>query len=152
MNFFRRRILLRLKTLKLKKMKRIIFSLLLIIAAQCGFAQLTVTTNFRQDATWDDKKEQWNVSSTDEGATTLDFNKELTSFKHTTATITSRYEILEYKYDEEAVKYTMKVKSDVGNEYEMIIDGINNCVAFFFWRNNVYTLVRHTIKETHIRN
>lgn len=30
----------------------------------------------------------------------------------------------------------MTVKSNAGNEYEMIIDGINNCVCFFYWIDN----------------
>jgi hypothetical protein len=132
-------------------MKRIIFSLILMVAAYAGFAQLTVTTKFRQDGTWDAKNEKWNVTSTDEVATTLEFNKALTSFEHTTPTIKSHYDILKYTYDDETAKYTMKVKSDAGNEYEMIVDGVNNCVAFFFWVNDDYRLVRHTIDQTFIR-
>jgi len=111
-------------------------------------AQLSITTNLRQDALWDESTEGWEVLSTDDNITTLAFDKELTSFKHTTATITSMYTILDWEYDEETVKYTMKVQSDAGNEYEMIIDGINNCVAFFYWKNNKYILVRHTIKDS----
>ncbi len=70
-------------------------------------------------------------------------------FTHTTETITSTYYIKEWDYNEEETKYTMTVMSDVGNKYEMIIDGINNCVAFFYWsKEEEYILVRHTIKES----
>jgi hypothetical protein len=75
----------------------------------------------------------------------------LTTFHHTTASISSDYFISKYDYNEEEVKYTMTITSDAGNEYEMIIDGINNCVCFFYWRDNVYYLVRHTIKSTWIK-
>lgn len=120
---------------------------MLLIACNT-FAQLSVSTNLRQDAVWDAEKEEWEVLSTDDSGTLFEFNKELTMFKHTTATITSNYFISKWDYNEEEVKYTMTVTSDAGNEYEMIIDGVNNCVAFFFWQDEKYILVRHTIKES----
>jgi hypothetical protein len=98
-------------------------TLVSIIALLCSFmsfAQLSISTNYRQDAT----------------------------FKHTTETITSDYFISKWDYNEEEVKYTMNITSDVGNEYEMIIDGINNCVAIFYWYEGQYVLVRHTIEQT----
>lgn len=111
-------------------------------------AQLNISTNLRQDAVWDDKAEKWDVLSEDKGVTFFEFNKELTLFKHTTPGITSTYIINKWEYNDSLVRYTMQVKSDVGNEYEMIIDGTENCVAFFFWRENRYVLVRHSIKES----
>ena len=113
-----------------------------------GFAQLNISTNFRQDAIWNVETEQWDVLSTDESGTLFSFNKELTMFKHTTETITSDYYISSWEYNEEEVKYTMTVMSDVGNEYELMIDGMNNCVCFFYWYENEYILVRHTIKRS----
>jgi hypothetical protein len=112
------------------------------------FGQLSISTNFRQDAVWDATKEEWNVLSTDEGGTLFEFNRDLTTFRHTTTTITSDYFISKWDYNEDEVKYTMTVTSDAGNEYEMIIDGINNCVAFFYWYEDQYILVRHTIEKT----
>lgn len=126
-------------------------ALVLIIAlfSTCmSFAQLSISTNYRQDATWDNATEQWNVYDSDEGATLFEFNRELTMFKHTTETITSDYFISKWDYNEDEVKYTMNITSDVGNEYEMIIDGINNCVAIFYWYEGQYVLVRHTIEQT----
>jgi hypothetical protein len=110
--------------------------------------ELSISTNYRQDAVWNNGEEKWDVSSEKEDGTLFEFNKELTMFKHTTATITSNYYIKSYEYDDEKVSYTMIVTSDAGNEYEMIIDGINNCVAFFYWYDNEYYLVRHTIKNS----
>jgi hypothetical protein len=131
--------------------KKVVILFLLQALAQWSVAQLNISTNFRQDAVWNESTEAWDVNSTDEGATFFEFNKEMTMFKHTTPTIESTYIVTEWDYDDDEVKYTMLVKSDAGNEYEMIIDGIQNCVAFFFWRNDKYILVRHTIKETWIK-
>lgn len=119
-----------------------------ILIVTLSFGQLGISTNFRQDGYWLTDKEEWNITSTDEGGTLFEFNKELTMFKHTTETITSTYYISDWTYDEETVKYTMQITSDAGNEYEMIIDGVNNCVAFFFYIDDVYYLVRHTIKNS----
>ena len=111
-------------------------------------AQLSITTNFRQDAVWNVAEEQWKVLESDENKTYFAFNRELTSFNHITATIESNYTITKWDYNEEDVKYTMTVVSDAGNEYEMIIDGVNNCVAFFYYYGDDYVLVRHTIETT----
>ena len=113
-----------------------------------SIAQLNISTNYRQDAIWNNETEQWDVLSTDESGTLFSFNKELTMFKHTTETISSDYYISDWEYNEEEVKYTMTVTSDVWNAYELIIDGINNCVCFFYWYENEYILVRHTIKRS----
>ncbi len=111
------------------------------------FAQLNITTNFRQDAIWDEEQEEWEVLSTDENVTFFEFNKELTLFKHTTNSITSTYIIKSFEYNEEEAKYTMVVVSDVGNEYDMIVDGLNSYVGFFYYYDDAYVLVRHTIKK-----
>jgi hypothetical protein len=123
-------------------------SLLLIFITSFSFTQLSISTEYRQDGIWDEAKEEWKINYKADDFTLFEFDVELSKFKHTTSTITSWYEILDWDYNEDDVKYTMKVKSDAGNEYEMIIDGINNCVAFFYWKNNLYHLVRHTIKNS----
>lgn len=128
-------------------MKRISLFLVLFCCT-IARAQLNISTELRQDGTWNTTTEAWDIYATDDSGTLFEFNKELTQFKHTTASITSTYYITEWDYNEEEVKYTMKVKSDVGNEYEMIIDGINNCVCFFYWDEETYVLVRHTIKTS----
>lgn len=133
-------------------MKKLLLFFSLLLSTTISLAQLNISTNYRQDAVWNDETSEWEVLSTDENGTLFEFNKELTTFHHTTSSISSDYFINKYEYNEEEVKYTMTVKSDAGNEYEMIIDGINNCVCFFYWRDNRYYLVRHTIKNTWINN
>lgn len=125
-----------------------VFVFLFFMLNMVSIAQLNISTNYRQDAIWNNETEQWDVLSTDESGTLFSFNKELTMFKHTTETISSDYYISDWEYNEEEVKYTMTVTSDVGNAYELIIDGINNCVCFFYWYENEYILVRHTIKRS----
>lgn len=131
----------------MKKLFLITFLLWSVFAS----AQLSISTNLRQDATWSNTDEKWNVFSTDEGGTLFEFNKEFTTFRHTTASISSDYYIKSVDYNDETVLYKMVVTSDAGNEYELMIDGINECVAFFYWKDDVYYLVRHTIKNSWIR-
>jgi hypothetical protein len=128
-------------------MKTFILGCFLLLSASI-FGQLSISTNYRQDGVWNEETSTWDILSTDENGTLFEFNKELTTFHHTTATISSDYYVTKYEYNEEEVKYTMQIKSDVGNEYEMIIDGVNNCVCFFYWYENKYYMVRHTIKKT----
>lgn len=127
---------------------KLISALVFVIVTTISFSQLGISTNYRQDGTWNESTEKWDISSTDDSGTLFEFNKDLTMFKHTTATITSNYYITKWDYDDKEAKYTMTVKSDAGNEYEMIIDGINNCVAFFYWKGDTYYLVRHTIQNS----
>lgn len=129
-------------------MKTLFFSMLLC-ASYFIQAQLTVTTNFREDGRWDEKAVKWDIDSTEEGITILNFNNELTSFRHITGSISSTYTILNYDYDDKEILYEMNVRSDVGNEYEMLIDGLNEYVIFFYYDNaGNYRMVRHTIKES----
>jgi len=125
----------------------------ILLTAVLGFmqwsvAQLNISTNLRQDAIWDEAAQDWDVLSTDANVTFFEFNKELTLFKHTTTTITSTYVIKDWDYDEELSKYTMTVTSDAGNTYDVIIDGTNNYIGFFYYRDADYILVHHTIKES----
>ena len=127
---------------------KLLSTVVFVIVATISFSQLGISTNYRQDGTWNEAGEKWDISSTDDSGTLLEFDKELTMFKHTTAIITSNYYITKWDYNDEDAKYTMTVTSDAGNEYELIIDGVNNCVAFFYWRGDTYYLVRHTIKDS----
>ncbi len=129
-------------------MKTLLLSFLLV-ASYFVNAQLTVTTNFREDGIWDNTAEKWDIISTEEGTTIMNFNTELTSFRHITGSISSTYTILDWDYDENEILYEMTVKSDVGNEYDFLIDGINEYVIFFYYDDaGKYRMVRHTIKET----
>jgi hypothetical protein len=118
---------------------------------QWSTAQLSISTNLRQDAIWDEDLQDWEVLATDENVTFFEFNRELTLFKHTTTTITSTYNISDWEYDSTLVKYTMVVTSDAGNTYDVVIDGINNYIGFFYYRDLDYILVHHAIKDTWFR-
>ena len=90
-------------------------------------AQMNISTNLRQDGVYDEEKEEWTVlSSNDEELTFLEFNKDFTMFKHTTASVTSAYMIKSNKKDEERDQFELDIVSDVGNKYLMIIDFKNN--------------------------
>lgn len=129
-------------------MKTLFFSVLLCTSYFLQ-AQLTVTTNLREDGQWDESAMKWDIESTEEGITIFNFNDELTSFRHITNSISSVYTILEWDYDDEEVLYEMTVKSDAGNEYDFLIDGVNEYVIFFYYDTaGNYRMVRHTIKET----
>lgn len=112
------------------------------------FAQMNISTNFRQDGIWDDEKEEWSIFSTDdEEITFFEFNKDFTMFKHTTASITSAYMIKSQKYDEENERYEFDVVSDVGNKYYMIFDLKNENVRFIYEREGSLFLVQYFIKR-----
>jgi len=112
------------------------------------FAQMNISTNFRQDGIWDIEKEEWSIFSTDdEELTFFEFNKDFTMFKHTTASITSAYMIKSQKYDEENERYEFDVLSDVGNKYFMIFDLKNENVRFIYEREEGLFLVQHSIKK-----
>lgn len=126
-----------------------LFITLLLTATYFVNAQLTVTTNFREEGKWDSAKMKWDILSTKEGLTVLNFNKDLSFFRHITETVASNYQILEWDYDDDEVLYEMDIRSDAGNEYELLIDGINAYVIFFYYDSSGnYRMVRHTIKDT----
>lgn len=127
---------------------RLITICLLTFMSISVFAQMNISTNFRQDGIWDKEKEEWSIFSTDdEELTFFEFNKDFTMFKHTTATITSAYMIKSQKYDEENERYEFDVVSDVGNKYYMIFDLKNENVRFIYERDGSMFLARHSIKK-----
>lgn len=127
-----------------------IFLLTLLLATTYSVnAQLTVTTNYREDGRWNESQMKWDVLSTEEGITVMNFNKDLTSFRHITGNISSTYEILKWDYNDDEILYDMDVKSDAGYDYELLIDGINMYVIFFYYDDSGnYRMVRHTIKDS----
>lgn len=129
-------------------MKTFLFTLLASASLFLN-AQLTVTTDLREDGKWNDAAFKWDILSTDKGITVFNFNKDLTSFRHITGSISSNYQILDWDYDDDEILYEMNVRSDAGNEYELLIDGINEYVIFFYYDSSGnYRMVRHTIKDT----
>ena len=111
-------------------------------------AQMNISTNLRQDGVYDEEKEEWTVlSSNDEELTFLEFNKDFTMFKHTTASVTSAYMIKSNKKDEERDQFELDIVSDVGNKYLMIIDFKNNNLRFIYESEGKLYMVHHTIKK-----
>lgn len=126
-----------------------LFITLLLTTAYFVNAQLTVTTNYREEGKWDSNKMKWDILSTKEGLTVLNFNNELSFFRHITSDVASNYQILDWDYNDDEVLYEMNVRSDAGNEYELLIDGVNAFVIFFYYDSSGnYRMVRHTIKDT----
>ena len=132
-------------------MKKLLLALLLL-GISFVQAQLTVTTNLREDGVWNKDKMTWDITSTEEGLTVFNFDKNLSSFRHITNSMTSVYTIKDWDYDEKEVLYEMQVQSDAGNDYDFLIDGINEVVIFFYHdKDGNYRMVRHVIKDTNFQ-
>lgn len=126
------------------------FFTIFIAVSQFLSAQLTITTDFREEGSLDKNTEDWIINYTEEGLTVFNFNEELTWFRHITESMSSTYVILDWDYDEENVQYEMSIVSDVGNEYDLLIDGITASVILLSQDDSgVYQMVRHSIKDTY---
>lgn len=113
-------------------------------------AQLTITTDYREDGVFNVTTKTWDIEKTTEGLTVFNFNKDLTSFRHITGSISSNYSIDAWDYNDEEILYEMIVTSDVGNEYELMIDGINELVIFFYYdEQDNFRMVRHYIQDSY---
>jgi hypothetical protein len=131
-------------------MKQLIFTLVLVVSATItSLAQMSISTNQRDDYDWDDTKKQWQLISEDpKSATLFEFNKDMTMFKHTTETISSSYYIKSKAYNDEIKCWEYEVVSDVGNKYKLILDTDNNNLRFIGTTGSGDKfLVRHTIKR-----
>jgi hypothetical protein len=127
-----------------------IFTSLLIFGLYFVQAQLTITTNLREDGIFNEKELKWEITNTTEGLTVFSFNNELTSFRHSTGTISSMYTIDDWTYDDDEVLYDMIVTSDAGNEYDFMVDGLNELVLFFYYDDyGRYCMVRHYIQDSY---
>jgi len=132
-------------------LKKLLLAMLLFVISIVD-AQLTITTNLREDGVWNKEKMIWNITSTEEGLTVFNFDKNLSSFRHITNSISSVYTIKDWDYDEKEVLYEMQVRSDTGNDYDFMVDGVNELVIFFYYDDQEnYRMVRHTIKETNFQ-
>lgn len=114
------------------------------------FAQLTITTNLREDGVFNEKQLKWEITKTTPGLTVFNFNRDLTSFRHITGSLSSTYYILDWEYDEDEILYDMIIVSDADNEYDFMIDGINELVIFFYYDDyGRYCMVRHHIQDSY---
>lgn len=113
-------------------------------------AQLTITTNLREDGVFNTSTLKWDIDKTTEGLTVFNFNKDLTSFRHITGNISSTYTIDDWTYDDDEILYEMLITSDAGNEYDFMIDGTNGLVIFFYYDEyGDYRMVRHLIQDSY---
>ncbi|MEO9210771.1 MAG: hypothetical protein ABI208_06715 [Ginsengibacter sp.] len=105
-------------------MKKPIYLLLVfLMIGQFGFAQINLFTTLRSDYSWNSSSGKYVLSSQDEKVITLfEFNKGMTTFTHTTPTITSVYKINSFEKDQRTGLYEMKVTSDAGNDYSIDLD------------------------------
>lgn len=112
-----------------------------------SLGQMHISTDLREDFSWNSRTEDWDLQNQDEDELTFfDFNKGFTLFKHTTTTITSSYKISSYVQDKDNKRWEFEIVSDVGNKYLMILDISNNNIRFIGKGKSVY-LVRHRIKR-----
>ncbi|MET3732802.1 hypothetical protein [Moheibacter stercoris] len=123
----------------------------ILIGFYCALqAQLTITTNLREDGVFNTSTLKWDIDKTTEGLTVFNFNKDLTSFRHITGSISSNYTIDDWTYDDNEVLYEMIITSDAGNEYDFMIDGTNGLVIFFYYDEyGDYRMVRHLIQDSY---
>ena len=83
-------------------------------------AQLTITTNLREDGIFDEINMNWDITKTTEGLSVMNFNNELTAFRHITGNISSNYTIDDWTYNEEELLYEMLITSDKEFELSLI--------------------------------
>lgn len=122
-----------------------LFSFLLL--AQFALAQTNYLTGKRIDATWNEEAQDFEVLAENEEITFFEFDKKMTKFHHTTATIASDYTIKSKKFNKEDGTYEMEIVSDVGNEYLMILDEKNARMQFLFRRDGNPFVVQHNILQ-----
>jgi len=130
-------------------MRKFTFLVILTLLTTVASAQLHISTNLRQDFSWDEVNDEWKLGSTDEESLTFfEFNKEFTMLKHTTSTITSAYIIKSSEHDETDGRdqYIYSIVSDVGNKYMMIVDIKYDNIRFV--ANDGSYMVRHRIKAS----
>lgn len=128
--------------------QKLLFALVLC-ASTFVQGQLTIMTHNREDGIYDAKNSQWEITDNRAEMSVFTFNEALTAFRHITESISSKYTILENEFDEEEYTYTMVVESDAGNLYDMIIDGVNELVIFFYYdEDENFHMVRYIISDT----
>lgn len=134
---------------QIEKMRKLTFLVILTLTTAIASAQFHISTNLREDFGWDEVNKEWKLDDQDkESLTFIEFNKELTMFKHTTSRITSAYIIKSSEHDETDGRdqYNYSIISDVGNKYMFIVDLKNLNVRFV--ANDGSYMVRHRIKAT----
>ena len=133
--------------MKLMQVK-IYFTFLFSLFFSVAFAQMSISTNQREDAVWDKETKDWKmVSVNEESATFFEFNEELTMFTHTTKTIQSGYLIKSQEFDKEENTYELVVMSDVGNKYYVTLNIEAKTIEFLAKKKGEIYRVKHSIKH-----
>lgn len=130
-------------------MKNIMLSVILVLLTTSAFGQFHISTNSRVDYKWNETNSEWEFDSKDEESITfLEFNKDFTLVKHTTASTISGYLIKSQEHDEEDGndQYLFTLVSDIGNEYIMIYDIKNNNIRFI--TDDFTRMIKFKIKST----
>ena len=116
--------------------------------SQLTYSQLNITTEVKQEFTWDYKKSEWKFKKIDKNylmffefhETIFDgvntFNR---MFKHTNSNIKTHYYIRSFKRDQENNRYVYMVVDDEGVEFKMIIDAKNDNIRFVSQNGNYMT-------------
>jgi IMP dehydrogenase/GMP reductase len=136
-----------MKTMYLNALRVSVFAVFVLAATQ-SFAQLHISTKHRTDAYFDTDTDKYVVTDERDDNTLFKFNKAMTMFDHTTATISSTYYIESKTYDEKTERYELEIKSDVGNHYTMIIDLKELNLRFLYKQKGVTYAVQHDIKSS----
>jgi len=127
-----------------------LFGFTLLLAFVNLTAQLTLTTNTKENGIWSEVEQKWTVLSSESSMSVLNFNKELTSFRHIANNISTVYTIDKWDYFEDDILYDMFITSENGNEYELYIDGTNSYVIFFYYdTNGDYRMVRYGLQDSY---
>lgn len=127
---------------------KIFILLALLLCSGVAVAQLQISASDRREATWDKEHESWNFYSTEPITTFFEFTKELSEFKTNSLEAAAGYLITKWNFDEAISKYTMDVQTKDGKQYEMVIDGKQNFIALFYWKNEKYYMIHFSIKES----
>ena len=130
-------------------MRKSLFALLITVAwTISATAQINISTDLRQDAIWDMTNEEWSVfSSDDEQLTFFVIDEDFTMFTHITPNLESAYLIRSQEYDEVNNQYSFDVVSDVGNEYLMVLDVIDENIRILYESGEETLLIQHEIKR-----
>jgi hypothetical protein len=119
-------------------MKRIII-ILLMMGVSSVYAQTTITTESSKICFWNDSTKAYDRDCEyhEEHFAKLEFNKEETSFKHTTQEMSSIYYVDKFERNktDEVDLFIYDVTSDVGNKYMVLVDVKNLIVRFAYIAN-----------------
>lgn len=111
-------------------------------------AQLSITTNLREDGVFDELKSEWTISANTEGNSKFQFDKNFSSVIHITEADSNEYEIVNWDYDEKDSLYEMKLQNGNGNSCDFLVDGINKHIMYFYNSEGKYRMIRYHISDS----